>query len=89
MKLFYLESDTIKVEINSLGAELKSVFHKELNKEILYAGKETWWTRSAPVLFPIIGRLKNETYSFENKNYSLSQHGFARNINFEYILPIH
>ncbi|MFN5417048.1 MAG: aldose 1-epimerase family protein [Flavobacteriia bacterium] len=85
MSIYYLENETIKVEIHSLGAELKSVFHKKIQKEILYSGKETYWNRSAPVLFPIVGRLKNESYIFENKNYSLSQHGFARNLNFDCI----
>lgn len=85
MSIYYLENETIKVEIHSLGAELKSVFHKKIDKEILYSGKESWWNRSAPVLFPIVGRLKNESYIFENKNHSLSQHGFARNLNFDCI----
>jgi galactose mutarotase-like enzyme len=40
------------------------------------------WPRHAPVLFPLVGRLKNDSYSYENKSYQLSQHGFARDLEF-------
>lgn len=83
MNKYLLENDVYKLEIHALGAELKSVFHKGLKKEILYTGNGSWWNRSAPVLFPIVGRLKNDSYSVNDQNFALSQHGFARNLNFE------
>jgi galactose mutarotase-like enzyme len=40
------------------------------------------WPRHAPILFPIVGKLANDRYSFERKTYELPQHGFARDMNF-------
>jgi galactose mutarotase-like enzyme len=41
------------------------------------------WPRYAPVLFPIVGKLKDNAFVFEGKEYALSQHGFARDRVFE------
>ncbi len=80
-----LENDFIKIQLEPVGAELKSVYCKQAEKEILYDGKSPFWNRSAPVLFPIVGRLKENKYKLEGKFYDLSQHGFARNEVFEVI----
>lgn len=78
-----LENEDLRLEISQLGAELKSVFHKKLQKEILYDGKSSFWNRSSPVLFPIVGKLKDNRFLFDDKTYPLSQHGFARDCEFE------
>ena len=41
------------------------------------------WGRHAPVLFPIVGRLKNDEYKYQGKTYHMGQHGFARDCDFE------
>ncbi len=33
-----------------------------------------------PILFPICGNLPNDTYTYDGKNYTLKQHGFARDL---------
>lgn len=78
--LFVLKNDQASIEVNSLGAELKSF--KLKNEEYLYSGNDTHWHRSSPVLFPIIGKLKNNNYKYQNKNYSLPIHGLARHLEF-------
>ena len=71
-----LTNGALHVKINSLGAELKSFTCKGL--EYLYAGDKTYWHRSSPTLFPIVGRLKNNNYKYKNKKYTLPIHGFVR-----------
>jgi galactose mutarotase-like enzyme len=80
-----IENEFFRVEVNSSGAELMSVFSKTVNKELLWQGDKQWWPRKAPVLFPIVGKLKNDTYSFNGNQYQLAQHGFARDKNFTLI----
>jgi galactose mutarotase-like enzyme len=46
---------------------------------------DEFWNRTSPVLFPIVGRLKNDSYEVNNVTYKMSQHGFARDYNFEII----
>jgi galactose mutarotase-like enzyme len=80
--MLILENETYQVKINSKGAELKSVFHKNFKKEILYDGNSTFWNRSSPILFPIVGRLKNNAFHVKNDTFNLNQHGFARDQEF-------
>lgn len=73
-----IENDKLSIQINSIGAELSSIKSKENNKEFLWQGDATIWGSQAPVLFPIIGELKNRTYIYKDKNHSLPKHGFIR-----------
>jgi len=85
MQLAKLENDFFEICISTDGAELHSVYSKKLNKELLWQADEQVWARHAPVLFPIVGKLKNNSYIFEGKSYSLPQHGFARDMEFKIV----
>ncbi len=76
-----LENEILKIEIKAAGAELCSIFHKAKKIEYMWqAGRE--WPKHAPVLFPIVGQLRDNKYHFKGKEYSLPRHGFARERNF-------
>lgn len=81
---YQLRSNSLNITINTFGAELCSVKNNSGIEFIWQANKEVW-ARHAPVLFPIVGKLKNNFFVFENKRYVLAQHGFARDMNFELI----
>ncbi|MFY0689504.1 MAG: aldose 1-epimerase family protein [Cyclobacteriaceae bacterium] len=80
-----LENENIKVRISSKGAELQSVFAKDRDVEYLWQGNVKYWGRRAPVLFPIVGGLKDGKYKYNGKTYTMSQHGFARDEVFELV----
>lgn len=80
-----IENDRLKVIASTKGAELQSIKNSVLNLEYLWQGNPAYWGRRAPVLFPIVGRLKQDTYHFEGKEYHLNQHGFARDMEFELV----
>ena len=71
--------------INHNGAELISLQSNETKKEYMWKGDELYWGRQAPLLFPIVGILKNNTYSYNDSHYNLDRHGFARNQQFDLI----
>lgn len=73
-----LENAFIKIEVAAHGAELQSVLNKQFQLEYLWQGDPAIWPRKAPVLFPIVGKVKDNQYTLDDKKYSLSQHGFAR-----------
>lgn len=73
-----IETETIKAEISEQGAELISLKSKDSNLEYLWQANPDHWARHAPVLFPIVGALKDGKYTYQEKTYQLSQHGFAR-----------
>ncbi|MET3129314.1 galactose mutarotase-like enzyme [Arcicella rosea] len=73
-----IENQLLKVNINPLGAELVSLFNKENDTEYMWNADPTFWGKSSPVLFPIVGALKNNQYFYQGKTYTLPRHGFAR-----------
>jgi len=79
-----LKSANLTAVINSSGAEICSVKNKN-NTEFMWQADKNVWARHAPVLFPIVGKLKDNHFIYENTAYSLSQHGFARDLEFELI----
>jgi galactose mutarotase-like enzyme len=76
--MFVLENQLLKIAVNPIGAELDSVFHKDFGLEYMWSGDSDFWGKKSPVLFPIVGSLKENTYFFEGQEYQLSRHGFAR-----------
>ena len=81
MLLHTLCSTALTVNISSQGAEMQSI-RTAAGAELLWQADPAVWARHAPHLFPIVGRLKNDTLHHEGKSYQLSQHGFARDLPF-------
>jgi len=75
-----LKNEILTVIISEYGAELQSV--KSENKEFLWQGNPDVWSGRAPILFPICGELKNNTYTVDGKSFELPRHGFARKSEF-------
>ncbi len=73
-----IENKNLRVAIQPKGAELDSVFHKQYQLEYLWQGDAAFWGKKSPVLFPIVGTLKGNSYTYEGKQYTLPRHGFAR-----------
>ena len=72
----------VSAEVNAKGAELVSLRDAAGNEMLWQAGPE--WPRHAPVLFPIVGRLRDDTLRHDGKTYTLGKHGFARDSQFEW-----
>ena len=79
---FHLENDYLAISVDTHGAELSSIINKKENKEMLWQGDPEYWGRKSPVLFPVVGKYKNGKTTYEGKEYSLGQHGFARDMEF-------
>ena len=76
-----LSNNKISASINTIGAELSRL--EKNNKNYIWTIDEAFWNKTSPILFPIVGRLKNDSYTFRNKSYALPRHGFARNFDFK------
>ncbi|MGL5641985.1 MAG: aldose 1-epimerase family protein [Paraclostridium sp.] len=80
-----LENNNLIIETKNHGAELIRIYSKSTNQEFLWNANRKFWRRHSPILFPIVGRLKdNETY-INDHLYNMNQHGFARDMNFDLI----
>ena len=80
-----LENDFLTIETSKSGAELTRIFSKNQNKEILWNGDSKYWGRHSPILFPIVGRLKDNETIIDDKLYNMTQHGFARDMDFDLV----
>ncbi|WP_396143365.1 aldose 1-epimerase family protein [Flavobacterium sp.] len=80
-----LENKNFSISINTKGAELNSFKNQIVNKEYIWEGNPEFWGKHSPILFPIVGALKNDSYYYNDKKYNLSRHGFARDFEFEVI----
>ncbi|MFP4198837.1 MAG: aldose 1-epimerase family protein [Halanaerobium sp.] len=80
-----IENQELEVEVDTHGAQLQKIILKKDNKNYLWHGDAKFWGRRAPVLFPIVGRLKKDKYQYKDQEYRMTQHGFARDKEFELV----
>ncbi len=78
-----LRADGITATVLAHGAELCSLRNEQGLELLWQAGPQ--WPRHAPLLFPIVGRLKNDELRHRGKIYRMTQHGFARDQRFEWV----
>lgn len=78
-----LRSSAIEATIKADGAELCSLKNAEGVELLWQAGPA--WPRHSPLLFPIVGRLKNDQLRHCGETYPMTQHGFARDQRFEWV----
>lgn len=76
-------NDSLTAKISKKGAELVSL--KSNGIEYIWQGDPTYWKWHAPILFPFIGKLKHNQYSYKDKSYQMPKHGFARDCQFDLI----
>ena len=74
--MFTLENDELSVCISSKGAELQSVVSDGLER--MWSGDPAVWGRRAPLLFPLIGRLRDGWYANGGQRVDAPMHGFSR-----------
>lgn len=77
---YTISSGKTAAVIDSLGAELKSYVRD--NKEYMWNGDPTYWKRTSPILFPFVGAAADGHYRYKGREFSMSQHGFARDMEF-------
>ena len=76
-----ISNQQLTANINPKGAELNSL-KSNTGTEYIWEGDAKYWGKHSPVLFPIVGTLKNNSYLYEGQVHALSRHGFARDNTF-------
>lgn len=76
--IYSIENKILKVTVDTSGAQLQSVYSKATETEYLWQGDPAYWAGRAYNLFPTIGRMYKNTYTYDGNEYSLRCHGIAR-----------
>lgn len=82
---YQISNSFLDITIDSLGAEILSIKDQNTKTEYLWQADKNIWARHAPILFPIVGKLKDDQYNYDGKTYHMTQHGFARDREFEVV----
>ncbi|MDE5596806.1 MAG: aldose 1-epimerase family protein, partial [Lachnospiraceae bacterium] len=83
MALFQIGNDKLTIQVDSMGAELKSLKKIAAGEEFMWDGNPLFWKRTSPVLFPLVGAVKDGEYRSGGQCYQMGQHGFARDMEFK------
>ena len=81
MNNIFLKNNNLTVKISTLGAEIQSL--KKSEKEYIWEGNPDIWEGHSPILFPICGKLADNKFIIDGKEFSLNMHGFAKKSVFE------
>ncbi len=76
--IYTIENEFLKASVKSDGAELSSLISKSTDIEYLWQGNPDVWYGQSPVLFPIIGRVLDDKYYLDGKEYFMPKHGLFR-----------
>jgi galactose mutarotase-like enzyme len=83
--IYNLSNQNLEIDIDTKGAEIKRVRGLFTSYEYIWNGDKNYWARHAPVLFPHVGKLKNNQLIINKISHVSKQHGFARDLEFECI----
>ena len=78
-----ISNEILNVSIATMGAELQSIYNNQTGLEYMWDANPKFWPKKSPVLFPIVGGLKDGSYTHNGELYHFNRHGFARELEFE------
>jgi galactose mutarotase-like enzyme len=76
-KVTKIAKGRMQASIDSMGAELVRLTLD--GRDYLWGGDARWWPRHAPVLFPIVGNIRDDQATSAAGPIRLGRHGLARN----------
>ena len=71
MALYQISNGQIAIQIDSMGAELKSFKRMDTGTEYMWEGDPAYWKRTSPILFPIVGSLHNGSFLLDGDRKSV------------------
>lgn len=76
--IYTIENEFFILSVKEMGAELTSLKSKKTGIEYIWEGNPDIWYGQSPILFPVIGRLLDDKYRLNGKEYSMEKHGIVR-----------
>ncbi len=82
MAEFILRNEKLQLTVAEHGAEIRSLVRSSDGREMMWQADPVFWGRTSPILFPLVGNYRDKTSYYDGKAYQMSQHGFARDMDF-------
>lgn len=79
-----LKNEKITAVVTTHGAELIALYD-EMGQSYIWNGNPEYWQGRNPVLFPIVGNLKNGKIQMGGQDFYMNRHGFARDQEFKVV----
>lgn len=79
---FRIQNDYLTAIIKDAGAELTELIDQD-HVQYIWTADPTYWGRHTPILFPLVGKVTNNKYTVEGNEFTVGQHGFARDLVFD------
>ena len=81
--IYSLQNERFRLSASDMGAELTSFQDVRAAQPYEYIWQDrNVWNGQSPLLFPIVGRLRGDTYVLNGRSYTLRKHGFAKRMRF-------
>jgi galactose mutarotase-like enzyme len=79
-----IDNGTLGATVSARGAELQRL-HTAAGEDLLWDGDPAVWASRSPLLFPVVGSVKDDRITVRGRHYPLLRHGFARTSTFELV----
>lgn len=82
--IFTIKNDKFTAKVDTLGAQIISLEDAQ-GRELLWTGDPAYWREHAPVLFPIVGALRDNRVKIKDAWFEMTRHGFAKHKEFDLV----
>ena len=77
-----LSNGILSLSVEEKGAQMRSLKDERTGREYLWQADPAVWNRTAPILFPAVGKMYTDGYTYGGARYDMPKHGFLRDVNF-------
>jgi hypothetical protein len=73
-----ISNGILALSVDEKGAQMRSLIDERTGREYLWQADPAIWGRTAPILFPAVGKMHKDSYLHGGKSYPMPKHGFLR-----------
>jgi len=77
-----LSNGILSLSVEEKGAQMRSLCDERTGREYLWQADPEVWGRTAPILFPAVGKMYKDGYIYGGEHYPMPKHGFLRDAEF-------
>ena len=77
-----ISNGILSLAVDEKGAQMRSLCDEQTGREYLWQADPGIWSRTAPVLFPAVGKMHTDGYIYKGERYPMPKHGFLRDVQF-------